>query len=329
MKINDDIYGEEEISEQVLIDLINCDSIQRLKNVSQFGIPKEYYHKKFDYTRYEHTIGVFILLRKLGATLEEQIAGLLHDISHTAFSHVIDWVLGDPTKEDYQDLNHLKIISNSEIPKILKKHSFDYERISQLESFPLLERESPSLCADRVDYSLREIHHNGKKDLVKKIISNLMPFNSQIVFEDKFLAETFAREYMTLQKENWAGVETRSRYYLLSNVLKEALKDKLISLKDLTNNHSERELMKILSKSKNSVISKNLRMLKDGFLIKEDENGIEIKKKFRYVDPEIFLYEGVQKLSDLDEPYKKFIFKEKEIQRTFNKIKIIPLKNGN
>jgi len=165
MEISDSLYGNFKISENVLEELVNGKSIQRLKGISQFGIPEGYFHRK-NFSRYEHSIGVFLLLRKLNASLEEQIAGLLHDVSHTAFSHVIDWVLGDPTKEDYQDLNHLKIISNSEIPKILKKHSFDYERISQLESFPLLERESPSLCADRVDYSLREIHHNGKKDLV-------------------------------------------------------------------------------------------------------------------------------------------------------------------
>jgi HD superfamily phosphohydrolase len=33
-----------------------------------------------------------LLVRRLGASLEEQIAALLHDVSHTAFSHVIDSV---------------------------------------------------------------------------------------------------------------------------------------------------------------------------------------------------------------------------------------------
>ncbi len=34
-----------------------------------------------------------MLVNRLGGSLEEQIAALLHDVSHTAFSHVIDYVL--------------------------------------------------------------------------------------------------------------------------------------------------------------------------------------------------------------------------------------------
>ena len=101
MKINDLVYGEEEIGEQVLIELINSSAIQRLKEISQFGLPEEYHHRKV-FSRYAHSVGVLILLRRLGADLDEQIAGLLHDVSHTAFSHVIDWVL-ENSEENYQD----------------------------------------------------------------------------------------------------------------------------------------------------------------------------------------------------------------------------------
>ena len=54
MKINDNVYGEEEIREQVLIDLINSKEIQRLKGISQFGIPEEYYHM-LCFSRYDHS----------------------------------------------------------------------------------------------------------------------------------------------------------------------------------------------------------------------------------------------------------------------------------
>ena len=39
-------------------------------------------------THFEHSLGAFILVRRLDAALDEQIAALLHDASHTAFSHV-------------------------------------------------------------------------------------------------------------------------------------------------------------------------------------------------------------------------------------------------
>ncbi|MGL5642811.1 MAG: HD domain-containing protein, partial [Paraclostridium sp.] len=89
-KIVDYIYGEFEL-EDVLIELINCDAVQRLKYIHQVGatyLIKE----ELNVNRLEHSIGVMLLIRMLGGSLKEQIAGLLHDISHTAFSHVIDFV---------------------------------------------------------------------------------------------------------------------------------------------------------------------------------------------------------------------------------------------
>src|SRR4030043_89369 len=156
MKINDTLYGEERINEKVLIELINSNPVQRLKKLNQWGIPEKYYHKKKGFSRYEHSIGVLVLLRKLGADLSEQVAGLLHDVSHTAFSHVGDWVIGDLVKEDYQDKTHISFIRNSEIPSILERNNFSYIQISNIEDFSLLEREAPSLCADRIDYALRD-----------------------------------------------------------------------------------------------------------------------------------------------------------------------------
>lgn len=82
--IGDDIYGEIKINEPILLKLLGSPSILRLKKISQCGVPDRYYHLK-NYSRYEHSVGAMILLRKLGATLEEQVAGLLHDVSAGPF----------------------------------------------------------------------------------------------------------------------------------------------------------------------------------------------------------------------------------------------------
>ena len=307
-----------------MIDLINCDSIQRLKNVSQFGIPKEYYHKKFDYTRYEHTIGVFILLRKLGATLEEQIAGLLHDISHTAFSHVIDWVLGDSKKEDYQDNVFFEFLKNSEIPSILKKYQIDENIFSNLKNFTLLEKEIPSLCADRIDYTLRELFKEGSQ-ITKKIFFDLVVKDNQIVFKNKDNAEIFAKEYLQLQTQHWAGDQAKARYFILSNLLKHSMNKKIISLTDLYS--SEKFILNKLENSDDNFILENLGLLKNGFEVLESSDGIELKKKFRYVNPEIFLGEKIYLLSDLSSNYSSLIKIHIGNESSFKKIKIISLKN--
>jgi len=79
MLIKDKIFGKVKINEPVLLELLKSPPILRLKSISQFGVPDKYYHIK-NFNRYEHSMGVMILLRKLGATPEEQIAGLLHDV---------------------------------------------------------------------------------------------------------------------------------------------------------------------------------------------------------------------------------------------------------
>jgi len=80
-----------------------------------------------------------LLLKKLGASLEEQIAGLLHDIPHTAFSHTIDFVF--PNKDhNFHERFHEKIIKESEIPEILERYGFVLERLLNEHNFPLLEK---------------------------------------------------------------------------------------------------------------------------------------------------------------------------------------------
>ncbi len=127
--INDKIYSKFEITFPVVLELINTPAFQRIKNVSQFGIPDRYFYLN-GFSRYDHCLGVNIFLNKLGAPEEEQVAGLLHDISHTAFSHLIDWVVGDNQREDYQDKRHLLVLKEKEISEILEKYGFNKEKFS-------------------------------------------------------------------------------------------------------------------------------------------------------------------------------------------------------
>ena len=123
MKINDKIYGLEAINEPVLMDLINSKPIQRLKKIQQAGITGHIL-KDRDYTRYEHSVGVMILLRKKGASLEEQIQGLLHDVAHTAFSHVVDFIFKSKD-HTYHEKEYKNVVLNSEMPQIIRSHKLD------------------------------------------------------------------------------------------------------------------------------------------------------------------------------------------------------------
>ena len=102
---------------------MNSYPVQRLKRISQDGAA-HYIQPQRDITRFEHSVGVWYLSQRYGCPIEEQIAALLHDTPHTAFSHVIDFVVQDP-HHDFHDRFTRKIILKSEIPQILTEHNVD------------------------------------------------------------------------------------------------------------------------------------------------------------------------------------------------------------
>lgn len=300
MIIFDKIYGEILIESKVLIDLINSKPVQRLKGISQFGLPDELNYIN-GYSRYIHSIGVMIFLKHLNASEQEQIAGLTHDVSHTAFSHIIDWVIGDSSKEDFQDNNHLKIIESSEIPQILCKYGYNYKKISKLNNFALLEKEIPELCVDRLDYSLRQL------PLKKAIIyyNNLQAIENEIVFGSKELAIDFALDFLNLQVTHWSGYESTARYRLFSNILKLALNEKILAMPDFW--LEEKHILEKLHKSKNQSITKALSLLRQKPLPQIDSVIEMAYKKFRYVDPRFIKNNKVYKVSETSNTFKQKI----------------------
>ena len=158
MNILDRVFGAQVITEPAVLDLIRAPSLQRLKGVDQSGYPDPFFPSAERHTRFDHSLGVYFLLRRYRAPLDEQIAGLIHDVSHTVFSHCADYMLGDVNAgktQGHQDAVFSSFVRSSEIPRILANHSIDVDRVLDDSAFPLKERPLPDLCADRLDYSLR------------------------------------------------------------------------------------------------------------------------------------------------------------------------------
>jgi uncharacterized protein len=156
----DTFYGPIDVEETVLLELINSPAMQRLKHIHQYGVAYYTTHPE-EYNRFDHSLGVFALLRRNGATLEEQITGLIHDISHTVFSHVGDWIFGMEYREvDYQTTIFKLYLSHSGIEQILLKYGFTIHQVCPLkQGFELLEQPLPNLCADRIDYNIQGAFH--------------------------------------------------------------------------------------------------------------------------------------------------------------------------
>ncbi len=314
MLIADRIYGEFEIVEPVILELLESKPMIRLKGISQFGVPDKYYFRK-GFSRYEHSVGVMLLLRKLGATTEEQVAGLLHDVSHTAFSHIVDWVLDQGTTENFQDDRHKEVLNGSEISSILRKYDYNPDSISNLSSYKLLDTEIPELCADRIDYALRQFLPGDAISLVTKIKQK----NEKIFFIDAVSALNFANLFLQEQITNWAGFEGSSRYLIFTEILKRALNLKIIEFNDFFGDESP--ILDKLENCDDQFINKWLLVLTSKSLDNLPLGSQKVYKKFRYVDPGFLSNDIVIKVSEVFPDWNDKV--EKERRRTSEGIQTV------
>ncbi|GAA0100969.1 HD domain-containing protein [Paraclostridium bifermentans] len=299
-KIVDYIYGEFEL-EDVLIELINCDAVQRLKYIHQVGatyLIKE----ELNVNRLEHSIGVMLLIRMLGGSLKEQIAGLLHDISHTAFSHVIDFVF-DNSDEDYHELIFDEVVINSKIPCILNKYGYDFKEILENEEqWTILEKKAPRLCADRVDYTLRDMYKYGftNKSEINEFLKNIQVVNGEIVTNDIESARWFLELYYTEVIDFFMNPINGYSYDKLSSAIKIAIDENELNLKDILK--TDNEVIDILNRSENNKIKSLMKSLNKNvkLRINEDKYDIFIKGKTRLIDPGVGIRGKVYSLSELD-----------------------------
>lgn len=308
IEVTDWIYGSHVIDQPVLIDLLQAPSVVRAFRLNQFGIVDEFYHKT-NFSRGEHCVGAMLLIRLLGGSVMEQAAGLLHDVSHTFGSHLIDWVRDDyktPGKrESAQDDGHADFITRSEIPQILLKHGLNPIQITDYHNLTLLERDAPDLCADRVDYSLREL----STDVAKQIYMGLENFESQIVCRDLQIARLLGDGYLELQVNHWGGFEAVARYTYFSVAVRRALELGVITEADFWTD--DQSVVTKLKKSPDEFIVKVLQLLRQNPLPVSGEGEYRYKK-FRFIDPPVLNGGKLTRLTKLDSDYKQKLERAKE-----------------
>ena len=198
MLVEDIIYGAF-VVEPVLEELILCEEMQRLKEIHMVG--SSYLIKPdWNETRFEHSLGTMLLVRRLGGSLPEQIAALLHDVSHTIFSHDIDLVMKKHS-DDYHEEIKASYLAQSALPALLARYDYDYrELLLDDQQWTILEQAAPALCADRIDYTLRAVNRYFETPLpeIHAFMESLRVKEGRLVLNSLVTAEWFMREYYRL-----------------------------------------------------------------------------------------------------------------------------------
>jgi uncharacterized protein len=285
--IRDDIYGVFEI-ESVLQELIRTSPIQRLKGIHQGGA-SYLVNPRWNVTRYEHSIGVMLLIRRLGGSLEEQIAGLLHDVSHTAFSHVIDFVLENESENFHEEIFE-ETIQRSDISRVLKNHGYSIDQIVNGD-YPLLEQPLPLLCADRIDYTLRDLFQYGyiTKEEADSFLKSLSVRENTICIEGIDQAEWFVETYYKEVQDFFMNPLNVYGYDRLIKLLKEALRSNVITINDFML-EDEEVLQKIKASRAVDLLSGYKAVVSPVKLEENDKSyDIHLKGKPRLIDPDVIV----------------------------------------
>lgn len=255
IQLNDVLYGNVELP-AIFGDLLNTETLKRLGGVHQSGAIF-LVNPDLSHSRLEHSIGVMLLIKMLDGSELEQIAGLLHDVSHTAFSHVGDYVF-ENGEENYHEQIYAEVLLNSEIPGILLKYGYHIDQILNGD-FTILEQPLPHLCADRLDYTLRDALHGGliTRYSARLFLQHIKLQDGQIVVTDEIQADwindTFKRlndDLFNLPLYVYANQELASiiRGFLNSGFLKESdlLKDDTFLLNKIRSTNAGYEAIKAI-----------------------------------------------------------------------------------
>ncbi|MBY0353780.1 HD domain-containing protein [Candidatus Babeliales bacterium] len=303
-------YGTFTVNEPVILEILESPVMQRIKKVNQFGVPQIVKGMK-QYSRYDHCLGVWALLRRFGAGVEEQIAGLLHDASHTVFSHVADFMFNtEGSKDSYQDTIHEWYLTQGTIPAILAKHGMNLNDIMHKSGAHVaLEQCLPDLCADRIEYNLREGVLLGIIDEhdVQVILNDLAFNDGHWFFNTPKIARLFSRIPLYLTQHSWGGPEN----FLINTWTVQALQRAMdigLLTKDDFHFSTDDVVWDKLVHADDSVIKRAVRKIrtyKTSYEVSSKEDGYDylISSKFRGVNPLVKDHDGFKRLTEIDKTY--------------------------
>ncbi|RAO66520.1 uncharacterized protein BHQ10_002532 [Talaromyces amestolkiae] len=297
--IRDQLYGDHIISEPILVELLRSPTVLRLTGICQYGVtallgftPRV--------TRFEHSVGAFLLVRKVGASLEEQVAALLHDISHTVLSHVVDWALknppGDESGTSFHEVHKERYIKTTPLPEILTRHGFGDLKAFNEDLYPLVEMPSPHLCADRLDYALRDATALGKLALddAQQIFATLKAFPDAsatrrlLVLEDKHLALILSRAYVATDRDVWSNRAHVNLYQRTGQLIGDVVRRGAVK-EEVLWTVSDQEFWELLRNSADSNELEILKQLESEDLPEEDTLQLPRGAKIRTIDPGIWI----------------------------------------
>ena len=296
-------YSTVTLDDPLVYELVMCPSFQRLKDIAQYGAYAYVVGKP--YSRFEHSLGVYYVLRSFGASRLEQVAGLLHDASHTIFSHVGDYVFGQGDGENsYQDDHHMVWLMGTEIPAILEKYGISLESVNHKNpEFKMLEQKLPHLCADRIEYNFVAglLENLITPGALAQLIEHLHYDHQQEIwyFDDAHQARIFADISVYNTQYVWGCPLSVECNKICATLIRRALDLGIITEHEAHYSTETAVLAKFNSCNDAQIQS----LLAQWYALTQQACPVHEPIKCRAVDPFVLVYGEYRRLSELDQQY--------------------------
>ena len=294
---HDRVYGDVRVDDPDLLQLIACPTFQRLRGIRQAG-PSVFAYPFKTVTRFEHCLGVFLLLRRMGASRREQVAGLLHDLSHTAFSHAVDFLILSDDQSHHENLKPL-FLHRPDITSALDRLGFAPTDFMDDSVYTLLERPLPWLCADRLDYFLRDSRSCDVSTpaSVAATLQALVVVDGVIGFNSVSVARDVVTRYTEMNRMWWSGPAEAFIYNEFAEAMREAMRLGALTQDDLLGD--DEHVLACLRAPRSPKIAEILRRIRN--VRPEDLAGYvpRVAPKMRWVDPPVLVEGSMRRLSEI------------------------------
>lgn len=279
-----------------LFDMLQAESLKRIEQVGMHcGMEYTSFPFYRDLKRYDrlfHSLGVALIVYHFTAEEKQAYSGLFHDIATPCFSHVIDFLNHDYTRQESTEERTEAILSSDPfIQETLKKKDILLKEVINYHRYPIADNDSPYLSADRLEYTLSNFLNFSLCSLeqVKDFYDDLtVSLNekgeTELCFQSEERAEAFT--LLTLKNSSYyISDEDRYGMEILARIMKTAIDRNVLSENDLYT--TEKNVLSLLHKdpvsSRNFSFFQSLSRIR---ISKEEKPGyFRVPSKKRYIDP--------------------------------------------
>lgn len=252
-----------------LVKYLEVPCLKRLKGIGYFcGMDyasKDVYLFREYITRYDHSLTVALLTYKLTHNKKATIAGLFHDVATPCFSHVIDYMNKDFSKQESTEEYTEDILRNdSFLLECLEKDKINIDDIIDFKKYSVVDCSRPMLCVDRIDgIILTGISWCKNLDLdnIKEIVQSLEVYKNEYGnLEVGFNKRDVCNFTLSVNKAIDELCHSNHDNYmmcLLGDITKLGLDNKLFTYQELYYKNED-ELFEILNSSGNLEIKELL-----------------------------------------------------------------------